>query len=181
MMLPLRSQGCSPDFRHGCCSPAQLANLELPFLDLLYQFNSSNHHRRRSETLQSQHRAKSTLHAPVILFDGVVQILTTPHLHSLRQLAGGLQIGRWGSGIGVERDLRRSPLFTHRFTQKILACRDVTFTAQIEIRGLRSYQPCPPDKDTSIRPPALYKSRPQRHELATVRTYRFHRFSNSRA
>src|SRR5215469_1294036 len=148
MMLPLRSQGCSPDFRHGCCSPAQLANLELPFLDLLYQFDSSNHHGRRSETLPSQHPAKSMLHPPVILFDGVVvvQILTTPHLRSVRQLAGGLQIGyrTVGSGIGVERDLRRSPLFTYRFTQKNLGCRDVTLTAQIEIRGLRSYQPCPP-------------------------------------
>jgi hypothetical protein len=39
------------------------------------------------------------------------------HPNALRQLAGSFQIGHGsvGSGIGMQRDLGRSPLVAHRF------------------------------------------------------------------
>jgi hypothetical protein len=61
--------------------------------------------------------AEPLLLAPVILFHGVVQVLTAPHPNALRQLAGSFQIGHCsvGSGVGIQRDLGRSPLVAHRF------------------------------------------------------------------
>ena len=42
----------------------------------------------------------------------VAVVLTAPHPNALRQLAGSLPIGHcWvGSGVGIQRDLGRSPL-----------------------------------------------------------------------
>jgi hypothetical protein len=113
----LHSQGRSPKFRQGCHAPSQLARLKLSLLDLLRQFHPADHHGCGSKTFKPQHRSQPVLHSPVVLFDQVVQILTTSHQHALRQLAARLQIGyrTVGGGIGVEGDLRRSPLLAHGF------------------------------------------------------------------
>src|SRR4029453_3151540 len=80
-----------------------------------------------------QHRSQPVLHSPVVLFDQVVQILTTSHQHALRQLAARLQIGyrTVGGGIGVEGDLRRSPLLAHGFAEKCFGRCDIALTAQV--------------------------------------------------
>jgi len=53
------------------------------------------------------------LHSPVILFDGVVQVLAGPHSYSFRQLAISFEICDCpvGCGIGIQHDLGRNPLF----------------------------------------------------------------------
>ena len=113
----LRNQGGSPDFRHGGSGSAKLADLERPLLDLFRQLDAADDHRGRSETLPSPHRAESLLHAAMVRFDGVVQVLTASHPNVLRQLAGLFQVGHRavGCGIGIQRDLGRSPLVAHRF------------------------------------------------------------------
>jgi hypothetical protein len=58
--------------------PQSLPILYCPFFDLLGQFNSADHHGRGSEALQSRHRAKPLLYSPVVLFDGIVQVLAGP-------------------------------------------------------------------------------------------------------
>src|SRR5215467_11010803 len=69
------------------------------------------------ETLQSQHRTESLFHAPMILFNRVVQVLTALHPDTLRQLAGPFPIGHGAvrSGIGIQRDFGRSALLAHCF------------------------------------------------------------------
>jgi exodeoxyribonuclease III len=92
-MICLSSQGSLPDFRHGCCPAAQLAEFELALLDLLCQLDATDHDRCRLEALQSQHRAKPLLYPSMVLLDGIVQVLAGSYSHSLRQLAGHFQIG----------------------------------------------------------------------------------------
>src|SRR5262249_40872523 len=106
-----------PDFWHCCRGSAKLAKLELILLNLLRQLDATDDHRCGSETLQSQHRAEPLFYAPMILFDGVVQVLTASHSDTLGQLAGPLQIGHCTvrSGIGIQRDLCRSSLLAHCF------------------------------------------------------------------
>ena len=75
MIVCSRSQSGSPDFRHCGRGPAQLAGQELSLLDFLRQLHPTDNHHRSSETLQAQHGAEPLLHASMVLFDGVVQIL----------------------------------------------------------------------------------------------------------
>ena len=84
--VPLRSQGSLPDLRHRRRWSAELADFELALLDLLRQLDAADHDSRGSKALQSEQRTKPLLHSPVILFDGVVQVLAGPLSDSFRQL-----------------------------------------------------------------------------------------------
>ena len=56
-------------------SDHELACLELPFLDLLRQLDSADRDHRIFESFEPEHRADPVFHAPMILFDQVIQVL----------------------------------------------------------------------------------------------------------
>jgi hypothetical protein len=70
----------------------QPADPELILHDLRCQLNPADHDRSSPKTLQSRHGAEPLLYAPVILFDGVVQVFAGANPDSFRNFAGSIQI-----------------------------------------------------------------------------------------
>ena len=56
---------------------------QLPFLEHVDQFNSSQRDLCGPKTLESQHRATLAFDAPMILFNDVVEVLALPDLDTL--------------------------------------------------------------------------------------------------
>ena len=141
----LLSQGSLPDLRHRRHWSAELADFESALLDLVRQFEAPDHDSSGLEAPQSKHRTKPLLHSPVVLFDGVVEVLAGPHSHSFRQLAISSEICNRpaGCGIDIQRDLGRNPLSRHGFAQKGFGCVLVARQAQDEIHGLSRFVDCP--------------------------------------
>jgi len=81
-----RCQRGPPNLRHRRPCPAQFAKFELPFLDLLRQFDTSDHNGRRLKALESQHRPQSMFHPAMALGCQSVQTAAN-EAHSNRSAA----------------------------------------------------------------------------------------------
>jgi hypothetical protein len=55
-------------------------NAELPFHDLLHEFNSDQNSARVVEGLETEHRLRAEFDTPVVLLDHIVQVLTTANV-----------------------------------------------------------------------------------------------------
>ena len=79
-----RGQDCGPNLgRHGWF-PGQRFQIELLFLDFLYQRDAPNRHRRRLESFEPEHRPEALLYSPVVLLDPIIEVLAGASLHGAR-------------------------------------------------------------------------------------------------
>lgn len=102
----------------------KFADFVLPFLDLLGQFNPADQDCRSSEALQAEHRTEPLFDSPMVLFDGVIQVIVASDRHSLQQFAGSLsdRLTRDAMPHKHQRDLRWHPLSLYLLVQKSLGC-----------------------------------------------------------
>ena len=66
--------------RQGQALAEMRRKTELPLYDLLHEFNAHQNSARVIETLEAEHRLRAEFYAPVVLFEHIVQILTTANL-----------------------------------------------------------------------------------------------------
>jgi len=156
------SKRCAPQFRHRRVPFPELPCLELILLDLLRQLDSANGDCRVVESFQSQHRPKPLCHAPVVLFDQVVQVLARSDQHSLGEFACRLPFPDCAmrGSLGVQRDLRRFAPVLHCMAEKGLGRIHSAISTQQEVHAPPGFVHSPIQVDPASANPYLCLAHP---------------------
>ena len=127
----------TPQFRHARLATPELAGLELAFLDLLRQLDSTNDDCRVVESFEPEHRPSPLFDSPVVLFNEVVQVLAGSDSHSFGKFARLLHFPHRAMRcrIGVQGDLRWFACFLYRPAEKSLCRIHIAIFTQEEVDG----------------------------------------------